>query len=392
MKMILLAMMINIAFASDVKVSNSKNVTLSGSINLATSGIKAKDGNDIWGWTDKSTGKEYAIMGLDSKTSFVDVTDPTSPIHLADLKTQTMKSIWRDMKIYKHYAYIVSEAWNHGMQIIDLHKLRNLDGRKVVKLEADVHYKKFGNAHNIAINEATGYAYAVGTSTCDGGLHIIDINSPLEPKFVNCIGRGVYEVPQKHGDAYTHDVQCVVYAGEDIDYIGREICVASNEDTVNIVDVTDKANPYQISVASYDGVKYTHQGWLTEDHKYFLLGDELDEQGFKTNTKTFIWDFSDLDNPKNFATFTHATKAIDHNMYVKGNYVYQANYNAGLRILDLSNIENGELTEAGFLDTMPEEDSATFEGVWSVFPYFNSGTVAIAGIDGVLYLTRPNLK
>lgn len=384
-------------FATDivtdrVSVQNSANVTLASAVNLKSGAIRARKGNDVWGWTDPTTNKEYAIMGLDSKTSFVDVTDPTNPIHLADIKTATSSSTWRDIKIYKHYAYIVSEASSHGMQVFDLHRLRDLDGSVVVKLNADYRYRNFRNAHNIAINEETGFGYAVGTSTCDGGLHIMDLRKPLEPKFLNCVGRGVYEVPSKHGKAYTHDVQCVVYKGQDMRYIGREICVASNEDTVNIVDVTDKNAPVQISVASYDGVKYTHQGWLTEDHKYFLLGDELDEQKLGVNTKTFIWDFSDLENPTNFAVHEHKTKAIDHNMYIKDGHVFQANYNAGLRILSLENIEQGKLTEVGYLDTIPSRDSARFEGIWSIFPYFNSGTVAVAGIDGVLYLTRPQLE
>ena len=383
-------------FATDiitdkVTVENSKNVTLSSALNLKTGAIRARKGNDIWGWTDPASNREYVMMGLDSKTSFIDVTDPVNPIHLADLKTATSSSQWRDVKIYKNYAFIVSEAWSHGMQIFDLHRLRSMNGETVQRVEPDMRYRDFGNAHNIFINEETGFGYAVGTSTCDGGLHIMDLRTPLVPRFLNCVGRGVYEVPRKHGDAYTHDVQCVVYKGVDTRYVGREICVSSNEDTVNIVDVTDKSAPKQIGVASYDGVKYTHQGWLTEDHRYFLLGDELDESRLKVNTKTFIWDFSDLENPINFAIHTHETKAIDHNMYVKDGYVYQANYNAGLRILSLENIEEGKLSEVGFLDTMPNRDSARFEGVWSIFPFFSSGTVAIAGIDGVLYLTRPQL-
>lgn len=389
-----LCLLVSSAFA-EYGVPTTQNVVLTGSIDLNKSGIKSKRGNDIWGWTDPATGKEYAIMGLNNKTSFVDISDPGNPVHLADLKTKTFSSTWRDMKVYKNHAYIVSEAWRHGMQVVDLTKLRGLDGSSVVRLKEDLHYNKFGNAHNIAINEDSGFAYAVGSSTCDGGLHIMDIRNPLAPKFMNCVGRGVYEVPSrnnKHGDAYTHDVQCVIYNGPDSRYLGREICISSNEDTVNIVDVTDKKKPYQISVATYQGVKYTHQGWLTEDHKFFLLGDELDEQRFGIKTKTFIWDFTDLENPKHFATHQHQTMAIDHNLYVKGNYVYQANYTAGLRILDLKDVEQGKLTEVGSMDIMPTNDDASFEGVWSIFPYYDSGLVAVAGINGTLYIARPNLK
>ena len=374
-----------------VSVSNTPNMKLEAAVNLKSGAIRARKGNDVWGWTDSATGKEYAIMGLDSKTAFVDISDPKNPIHLADLKTATSSSTWRDIKIYKHYAYIVSEARSHGMQIVDLHRLRQLDGQSVVKINADYRYRDFGNAHNLFINEETGFGYAVGSSICDRGLHIMDLKNPLAPKFLNCVGRRVYEVPRKHGTTYTHDVQCVVYQGPDSRYRGREICIASNEDTVNIVDVTDKSKPVQLSAASYDGVKYTHQGHLTEDHRYFLLGDELDEQRLRVKTKTFIWDFSDLEKPVNFAVHQHDTKAVDHNMYVKGNYVYQGNYTAGLRVLSLKDIALGKLSEVGFLDIMPRVDRAKFEGVWSVFPYYSSGTVAISGIDGILYLTRPSL-
>jgi choice-of-anchor B domain-containing protein len=389
--MIGLSLLTSIAYAQ-FEVSTSPSVQKIGHLDLKRSGLSARKGNDIWGWTDPSTGKEYAIMGLDSKTSFIDISNPANPIHIADIKTATRSSTWRDMKIYKNYAYIVSEAYRHGMQVVNLEQLRNYNG-SVMTLRADVHYKKFGNAHNIAINEETGYAYAVGTSTCDGGLHIINIQNPTKPKFVNCIGRGVYELPQnqKHGDAYTHDVQCVVYKGADSRFIGHEICVSSNEDTVNVVDVTDKSKPYQISVSSYAAVKYTHQGWLTEDHNFFLLGDELDESNFGVNTKTFIWDFRDLENIKQFAVYEAKTKSIDHNMYVKGNYVYQANYEAGLRILNVEQVEQGILTEVGFMDTMPNSDRAKFNGVWSVFPYFKSGIIAVSGINGVLYLAKANL-
>lgn len=375
----------------------SLNIVLSSALDLNKSGIESSRGNDIWGWTDPQTEKEYAIMGLDSKTSFVDVTDPTNPIHVADIKTRTFASIWRDIKVYENYAFIVSEAYRHGMQVVDLHKLRDFNGSEPLKLESDLDYTLFGNAHNVAINEDTGFIYAVGTTTCDGGLHVIDGREPLNLKFVTCIGRNVYEVPEnfkkpiRDGEAYTHDVQCVVYKGSDARFLGREICVSSNEDTVNVVDVTDKSKPVQISVASYKGVNYTHQGWLSEDQDFFFLGDELDETDLGIKTKTFIWDMRDLTDIKLHGEFVSSQNAIDHNMYSHNGYLYQANYTAGLRILDIKDVANMNIKEVAWLDTMPENNKAVFQGVWSVFPYFKSGTVVVSGINGTLYTTRPEL-
>ena len=78
--------------------------------------------------TDPQTGKNYAIMGLSNKTSFVDITDPANPIHLGDLPGHSHGILWRDIKVYRNHAFIVSEAMMHGMQVFDLTQLRGMDG------------------------------------------------------------------------------------------------------------------------------------------------------------------------------------------------------------------------------------------------------------------------
>ncbi|MGH3647502.1 MAG: choice-of-anchor B family protein [Micromonosporaceae bacterium] len=344
--------------------------------------IGGGNGNDIWGWTDSTTKKEYALMGRTNGTAFVDVTDPANPVYLGNLPSHGGRSaIWRDVKVYKDHAYVVADAIaGHGMQVFDLTRLR--DVAKPQTFTEDAHYDKFGPAHNIAINEETGYAYAVGSDTCEGGPHIVDIREPKAPAEAGCVSE----------DGYTHDTQCVVYNGPDADYAGRELCVNSNEDTVTIVDVTDKASPKQIARQGYEGASYTHQGWLTEDQRYFLLDDELDEaQGTDKHTKTYVWDLADIDAPKHTGTYSSPATAIDHNQYVKGGHSYQANYQAGLRILDLAKVADGELTEVGYFDIYPKGDAADFNGAWSVYPYFASGTVIISGIEQGLVVVKPQL-
>ena len=165
------------------------------------------------------------------------------------------------------------------------------------------------------INEDTGFAYAVGTSICSGGLAMVDISNPVRPVSAGCFS----------ADGYTHDAQAVVYNGPDVAHQGKEIVLASNEDTLTIVDVTNKGAPVQLSRSSYPGSSYTHQGWLTEDHQYYLMDDELDEQNAGHPTRTHIWDLSDLDAPVIIGAHDGTTSAIDHNQYVKGNFTYQAN-------------------------------------------------------------------
>ena len=148
---------------------------------ITLSEMSAQDGNDSWGWTDASTNKEYALMGLDNGTAFIDISDPIKPIYLGKLPTATENSSWRDVKVYQNYAFIVSEAPNHGMQVFDLTKLRNVSSPPQT-FTADAHYTAFGSAHNIVINETSGYAYAVGTNrsgTYKGGPLFINIQNQL---------------------------------------------------------------------------------------------------------------------------------------------------------------------------------------------------------------------
>ena len=119
-----------------------------------------------------------------------------------------------------------------------------------------------------------------------------------------------------------------------------------------------------------------------------LLGDELDEIRFGGNSRTIIFDFTDLDNPKYHMDYIGTTPAIDHNGYVKGSTYFQANYAAGVRMIDISNIENKALNEIGFFDTYPENNNATFKGAWSVYPYLPSGNIIISDIDSGLFVIR----
>ena len=334
-------------------------------------------GNDCWGWVDPSTSKEYAIMCTNQGTTFVDISDPANAIVLGTLNTKTVSSLWRDVKVRNGVAYIVSEATDHGMQIFNLAQLRNISNPPITFTE-DAFYDGFGSAHNIVINEQSGFAYAVGTNTFSGGPHFVDINIPFQPKEAGGYAEG----------NYSHDAQVVTYKGPDTDYADKEILIGSNETEVVIVDVTDKANPVKISSIAYPNIGYTHQGWFTEDFKYFLLGDELDERDKGVNTRTIVFDFTDLDDPKYHFDYEGSTSAIDHNGYVKGNLFYQANYTNGVRIVDISNIDNKSFTEVGFFDTYPENNNTRFDGAWNVYPYLPSGNIIISDINRGLFVIR----
>lgn len=331
-------------------------------------------GNTVEGWTDPLSGKEYALMGCDNGVSFLDVSDPVNPVWLGRLPGHNgTTSLWRDIRVFSNRAYVGSEASGHGIQVFNLTRLRGVTTPQT--FTEDAHYSGLGNSHTIYINQSTGFLYAVGSggggNVCTSGLHMINVQNPT-PVYAGCFNNGVY----------THETTCLNYSGPDTTYAGHELCFAANGPTQRlvIVDVTNKPAPVQLSSTTYTGSSYPHQVWLTEDQTYLLLDDELDESSFGHNTETYIWNISDLNNPQLVNAYQHATSSIDHNLYVKGNYVYESNYQAGLRILDLSNVGSGTLNEVGYFDIWPYGDSADFEGTWDNYPYLPSGIVLVSGI------------
>lgn len=335
-------------------------------------------GNDVWGWADPATGNEYALMGMSNGIAFVDITDPVSPVFLGRLPTATVNSSWRDIKVFQDHAYIVADAAGaHGMQIFDLTRLRGVTSPQTHA--ADAVYVDFANAHNLAINEDSGFAYAVGTNTCSEGLHIIDIRTPNNPTFAGC-----------HAAFETHDTQCVDYRGPDPDHAGQEICFSSAKDRVEIADVSLKGGAMTVSTAVYPDLGFVHQAWLTEDHHFLLVGDELDETSFNVSTRTQVLDVTDLDAPAFVSAYEAATNAIDHNLYVLGNRVFEANYTSGLRVLEFGDLASQQMSEIAFFDTFPSSERASFDGAWSVFPYLPSGNIIVSDMtNGLFVLSTP---
>jgi choice-of-anchor B domain-containing protein len=347
--------------------------------------------NDIWGWTDSATGREYVLLGKSNGTSFVDITDPSNPVYLGELPLHegAQENLWRDVKTYADHAFIVADgAGAHGVQVFDLTRLRDVTNAPET-FDEDAHYDRVFSSHNIVINEETGFAYAVGNSgggPCGGGLHMIDVRDPKSPVFAGCYndpGIGGFL-----GAGYTHDAQCVLYDGPDEDFAGREICFHASISALAISDITDKENPIAVANADYPGVVAAHQGWLTEDKRYFFMGDELDEEsGTVGNTRTLVWDVAELDDPVLVKEYFASTKAIDHNQYIRGDYLYQSNLMSGLRILDISDPENP--VEVAFFDTVPQDDDATaFGGSWSNYPFFPSGVIAVSSWNEGLFILK----
>jgi choice-of-anchor B domain-containing protein len=387
--------------------ATSLNITLQSQLTLQQlGGTTADNGSSLYGWVDPLTQREYAIMGREEATSFVDITNATNPRLVATLPrvSGTVSTSWREPKVYQNTVYVGVDGTSVGMQVLDLTKLRNYAGTPITFTTSDytvyrptVSYTNSSGSltsatlskiHTLAINPDTGFLYAAGTNINGGRLHMIDVRNPNAP-----VSAGT--VPATF-DGYTHETQVVTYHGPDAQYQGHELAF-NNNGSINfsILDVTNKSAVTKIASRTYTGQRYIHQGWLTEDQSYYFQNDELDEPGVAPHTRTHLWDVRDLDNPVYRGFFDNTTTSIDHNLYVKGNFVYETNYTTGLRILKIGNLQSNNpadwLQEVAYYDTYAANDGATFNGAWNNYPYFPSGNIAISDINGGLFIVRAAL-
>lgn len=362
--------------------------------NSALGGERGAWVNDIWGWTDPETDRDFALVARRDGISFVEVTDPAAPRLLGNLpRTEGSRpSVWRDVKVLSDHAYIVADgAGQHGMQVFDLARLRDVTDAPV-EFEPDVTYREIHSAHNVVANDETGYLYIVGASvggeTCGGGLHFVDARDPKSPTFAGCY----HDTSGANARGYTHDAQCVVYRGPDERYYGREICIGSNVDEINVADVTDKSNPVSLGRGSYPNVGYAHQGWFDPEHRFFYMNDETDTlAGSVPGIRTIIWDLTDLEDPVVAREHVSDVLASAHNLFIEGERMYQSNYGSGFRVFDIG--ERTDPREIGFLDTAPYSQnqpghSSTESGAWSNYPYFESGVVVFTSVREGLFIVR----
>ncbi len=327
----------------------------------------AVSGNDCWGYVSPS-GREYAIMGLSNGTTFVEITDPSDPVVIYFQPGET--SLWRDVKTYLSYAYIVSEGGG-GIQIVDMSQIDN----GVVTL-ANTYTGGGQTSHNVAIDTVSGFLYRCGGGSGQG-IRAYSLANPASPSY-----QGAWN------SRYVHDLQVVTY--ESGPYAGKQIAFAcsgfGNGGTstgLTVLDVTNKSNMITRDQFYYGNAAYSHQAWLSADRTKLFLNDELDEDGILPTT-THVMDVSNLDNVQHLGTFTNGNRAIGHNLYTHEGNVFEANYRSGLRIFD--GTSGASATETAYFDTWPGDDNASFNGLWSVYPFFPSGVVIGSDLERGLFV------
>ncbi|HNM07543.1 MAG TPA: choice-of-anchor B family protein [Chitinophagales bacterium] len=308
--------------------------------------------SNLTGWSD-GAGNEYAIVGTYDGTSIVDITDPTSPIEVAFVNGNN--SIWREVRTWDHYAYVVTEAGG-GLLCIDLSGL---------PASVSYNYTNCGiglNTGHTVFCDENGFVHIFGSNIGAGGDQILDANAnPMDPEFAGEVDMW-----------YIHD-----------GYVRGDTLWAGNiyNGWFSVWDISDKTSPVLKAQQSTPD-NFTHNTWLTDDGNYLFTTDEV------TNATVASYDVSDLTDIKELDQFqaNPGTSSIPHNVMVLGDFLVTAYYRDGVVITDATYPDN--MIKVGEYDTSPFAGDG-FNGAWGSWPYLPSGNIIVSDMEEGLFIVGP---
>jgi len=373
-----------------------RNVDFQAQIALNEFSSRPLSASNVWGFVDLNDNREYAVIGVSNGTAVVEVTDPANPREVATIPGRN--SSWREVKIYQEFhvptnrfrafAYVTSEAAGAGVQVINLGGLPNTvilattltdTGSQHTDYVSNIDY-----ASNMALPGARAFLWLAGSNVDGGSWRVYDLSDAAQPQFIR-------QAPA--GTQYVHDATSLLITDQRttqcaLGHNPCEIYVDFNENTVDLWDVTDKAQPAMLSSTPYSDASYTHSGWPSADQRSIFVHDELEEIRRGLFTQIYTMNVDDLRNPFIVASYQGPDTTTDHNGYTKGSLLYVSHYRRGLVIFDAST--PSQLREIGHFDTFisPSANTAGFDGAWGVYPFFPSGTVVISDISNGLFVLR----
>jgi choice-of-anchor B domain-containing protein len=314
----------------------------------------------LWGYVAPDN-KEYAILGAFDGTYFYRVTNAGNQLvgFVPTPSPNDFGNSWREMKVYSHYAYIVSEASGTGVQIIDLQYLPD-----------SVHYVgKFitpGHSSTHSVSQSENFLYLNGSNS-DQGTIVLDLTNPTAP-----VRRGTWN------ERYVHDCRVI-----------NDTMWSSNisDGYLSVIDASNKDN--LVTIASWQTVPspFTHNSAITRDRKYIYTTDETTNPPGKIK----IWNIQDLSNvifqtqwaPQGFEN------TIVHNVEIYDTIAVIAHYAAGVRVLNISNPVDPR--EIAWYDTYPEHNQNQYDGCWGVY-MFPSGIIIASDRKHGLMTLMPDLN
>lgn len=318
--------------------------------------------SNIWGYTHPD-GTEYALVGTTSGVSIVSLADPANPQELFLIPGST--SIWRELKTWEDHAFVVTDqpGTTDGMLVIDLAQLPN--AAPYYNWQPDIPgLGVLQRCHSIFIDEF-GIVYLNGSNLNSGGPLFIDVDTdPNNPIYLG-----------KTPAIYCHDS----YARDNVLYTS-DLYVGE----FSVYNVTNKANPILLAT---QGTPYafTHNVWLSDDSQVIFTTDERPNASVASYNISDLGNIVELDQFRPYASLNTGT--IPHNVHVWDDWLLVSYYTDGIIVVDGSRPEN--LIEVGYFDTFLGANGG-FNGVWGVYPYFESGRIIVSDINNGLWVFEPN--
>ncbi len=313
--------------------------------------------NDLTGYIDPKTKREYVITGTTDSIYFLDITDPAN-IKLADVRFG--KSFYarnRDYETYKHYAYCVSDQASGigALQIFDLQYLPD----SVHKIYESSSLGIF--THTIHIDSVSARLYMCSNTKTPqpfSAMDIISLQNPEQPVLL-----AELTVPIKSGGSPLFDRVHEMYARNDTVYL------SCGNDGLFIYDLRDPGKQSIIgSINAYPDKGYNHSCMLDETGKFLMFTDENAGLDIK------IFDIHTLSDPKFVSQFNSSPMATPHNAYWHHDLAYVSSYHDGVRVYDVK--DKVKPVMIAWYDTHDTiEDYLGFKGCWGVYPYLPSGHI-----------------
>lgn len=362
MKKIILFLFVVTAFSSAFSQSGYR-INLIANIDPFPS-VLNQNYSALWGYSAPD-GREYAILGHYTGTSFIDITDTSNVREVGFLPAPGGKnSNWREMKTYSHYAYIVSESFDSKIQIVDLQYLPDS-----IRYVGQSNIPNHSNTHSIS--QEGHFLYLNGCNPeLTEGTAIVDLTNPEVP-----VLRG------KWNDIYVHDSRILN------DTIWT--CNIQNG-KVSIIDAGNKDSLSNIrSWITNPQPNSPHNIAFTNNRNFAYVTDEPSIPTPPGRLK--IWDVSDLGNITLVNIFDPYPffNSTSHNVEIYNNFAFVAYYTAGVKILDISNPVNP--VEIGWYDTYPEDNDYIHFGCWGVYYFPASGKIIASDMKRGLFVLRPDL-
>ena len=319
---------------------------------------------NVWGYA--ANGREYALLGAAKGLIIVDITNPDQPVQIVQIPGPN--NLWKEIKTYKHYAYVVSEG-GMGVQIVDLTNLPSPNLPSKFYKGDGVIANQLNTIHALHIDTTKGFLYAWGGGLFNGSAKILNLNpDPYNPTYT-----AKYDLL-----GYIHDG----FVDNDTMYAGHIYA-----GYFSMVNMNDKANPELLNTQNTPD-NFTHNTWLSDDRRTIFTTDE------RNNSFLASYDVSNPDDIKFLDKIQSnpGSNSIVHNTYYLNGYAVTSWYKDGYTIVDATRPAN--LIQVGNYDTYPEAGGG-FDGCWGVYPYLPSGTIIASNIeaagtaDGEVYFTTP---